>query len=117
MLQTPELSQAIEGLYRVFKRYGLRSSTDACSCHHSAEEERRIHRGPLNSLSHEDLQQYAMDAIYTWGTGDDFKHFIPRIFELLTQQEPHHGRSFPDAASVLCRLSYDSWCSSHWRTW
>lgn len=84
MLQTPELNKAIENLYRVFQHYELRNDTDACTCHHTPEDERRIHRAPLNQLSCHDLQGYAMDAIYTWGTGDDFKHFIPRLFELLT---------------------------------
>ncbi len=116
MLQTLELCEAIENLYRVFQGYELRSNTDACLCHHSAEDEHRIHRKPLNKLSHNDLQQYATDAIYTWGTGDDFKHFVPRLFELLTQPV-ESGCSFPDAASILGKLSYESWCSSHWRSW
>ena len=114
MLQTPELNKAIENLYRVFRRYELRNDTDACSCHHTPEDERRIHRAPLNQLSCHDLRDYAMDAIYTWGTGNDFKHFIPRLFELLTQASTH---DFVDAASVFGKLPYESWCSSSWRTW
>src|SRR5207244_42200 len=116
MLQTPELAAAIETLYRVFRRYELRNNTDACSCHHSGQEERRLHSKPLNKLSCCDLQQYARDAIYTWGTGDDFKHFLPRIFELLTTK-PDPGLDLDTAASIFGRLSYESWCSTRWRTW
>lgn len=116
MLQTPKLSEAIEALYRVFQRYGLRSNTDACSCHHTAEDEQRIHRQPLRKLSQNDLRAYAMDAVYTWGTGDDFKHFIPRLFELLTQSSDY-GRDFEHPAGVFGKLVYESWCSSCWRSW
>ena len=56
-----------------------------------------------------------MDAVYTWGTGDDFKHFIPRLFELLAQTSGQ--RNFVDPSSVFGRLTYESWCSSSWRTW
>ena len=114
MLQTPELNKAIENLYRVFQPYELRNDTDACTCHHTPEDERHIHRAPLNQLSCHDLRDYAMDAIYTWGTGNDFKHFIPRLFELLTQTS---GHDFVDAATVFAKLTYESWCSSSWCTW
>jgi hypothetical protein len=117
MQQTPRLSQAIENLYAVFWRYELRAHTDACSCnacHHTAEDEQRLHRRPLKNLSCSDLREYAMDAIYTWGTGDDFRHFIPRLFELLTQAGEH---DFVHAAAVFTKLNYESWCSSSWHTW
>src|SRR5580765_3157892 len=117
MQQTPRLGHAIENLYAVFQRYELRAHTDACACnacHHTTEDEQRLHRTPLSNLSCSDLRDYAMDAIYTWGTGDDFKHFIPRLFELLTQAS---GHDFADAAAVFTKLNYESWCSSSWRTW
>jgi len=83
MLRTPKLNDAIETLYEAFRNYELRSTTDSCSCCHSPEDELRLQSKPLNKLSGRALRIYAMDAIYTWGTGDDFKHFIPRLFELL----------------------------------
>jgi hypothetical protein len=70
----------------------------------------------LRKLSRNDLRDYAMDAVYTWGTGDDFKHFIPRLFELLTQA-PDYGHDFVHPASVFGKLAYESWCSSSWRSW
>jgi hypothetical protein len=116
MLQTPALAAAIETLYRTFRRYELRSNTGACSCHHTEQDELRIHSKPLNKLSESDLRQYAMDAIYIWGTGEDFKHFIPRLFELLTVASDPADK-FAHPADVFTKLNYDSWCSTHWRTW
>lgn len=113
MLQTPELAAAIDTLYRVFRRYELRNNTDPCPCCHSTQAELAVHHKPVNKLSSRDLHQYAMDAIYTWGTGDDFKHFLPRLFELLVTD----SEEFVDAASVFSKLTYESWCSTSWRTW
>jgi hypothetical protein len=115
MLQTPRLREGIEGLYRVFQRYELRSDLDPCPCCHMPQQGQRLRHTPLNKLSRIDLRDYAMDAVYTWGTGDDFKHFIPRLFELLAQTSEQ--RDFVDPASVFGRLTYESWCSSSWRTW
>jgi hypothetical protein len=116
MLQTPALREAIENLYQVFQRYHLRTHTDACPCCHSEQDEQRIHRKPLHKLSSEDLHDYAVDAIYTWGTGDDFKHFLPRLLELLTQRT-NEGPWFPDPANIFTKLTYESWCSTSWKTW
>jgi len=113
MLQTQELAAAIETLYRVFRRYELRSTTDPCPCCHAPQDEVCLHRKPLHELSGRDLQQYAMDAIYTWGSGDDFKHFLPRLFEVLVT----NGDEFFDAAGVFSRLTYESASSTDWRTW
>ena len=54
-----------------------------------------------------------MDAIYPWGTGDDFKHFLPRLFELMVTE----GDDFVDAASIIGRLNYESASSTRWRSW
>jgi hypothetical protein len=113
MLLTPELAASIETLYRVFRRYELRSSTDPCPCCHSTEDKRSVRHKPLNKLSSRDLRQYAMDAIYTWGTGDDFKHFLPRLCELVRTE----GGDFVSAAAIFAKLNYESWSSTRWRTW
>jgi len=115
MLQTPALSESIENLYRAFQPYELRPHTDACPCCHTEGADLGLHRKPLRKLSTSDLRDYAMDAIYTWGTGDDFKHFISRIFELLVSRQERHD--FVDAAAVFRKLMYESWCSNSWRTW
>lgn len=113
MLLTPELAASIEMLYQVFRRYELRGNTNPCPCCHSSQDEQSVRHKPLNKLSSSDLQQYAMDAIYTWGTRDDFKHFLPRLFELLVVD----GDTFVDPAAVFGKLNYESYDSTRWRTW
>ena len=36
----------------------------------------------LRDLTDTDLKKYAFKALTTWGNADDFRHFLPRLFEL-----------------------------------
>gem|GEM_PF-861358 len=116
MLQTPELTAAIENSYRTFAVYPLRTDTGPCSCCHSPQDNHRLCAKPLRMLGPKDLRTYAYDALYTWGDEVDFKHFLPRIMELLAQANGD-GPAFVDPESVFHKLSYQSSCSSGWRTW
>ncbi len=116
MLQTPELEQAIEGLYSTFSRYELRPNTDPCPCCHGPEDERSLHVKPLAKLSQKDLSKYATDALYTWGMQADFKHFLPRLFELAAESSTFEVDCI-DLASLFTKLAYESSDSSSWRSW
>jgi len=108
MNQTPELVSAIEQLYRTFASYQLHENTDACPCCHRSQDEERLHRKELRQLNAHDLEQYAMDALFVWGGVYDFKHFIPRIFELSVTC----GDDFLDPEMIFNKLHY-----GEWRTW
>ena len=110
VLVTSQLSEAVERLYSVFERYRLRPNTDACPCHHTTQEEQQLHVPLLRKLSQSDLRTYAMDALYIWGNEEDFKHFLPRIFELLAESRDFE---FVDPQMVFRKLVYQS----HWRSW
>lgn len=103
-----ELRAAIENLYRVFANYPLRPDTGPCPCCHSAYDEERLHQKSLRKLGKEDLEKYAFDALYVWGVVDDFKHFLPRIFEL----EAESGDDFLHPQVALGKLT-----SAEWRYW
>ncbi len=72
---TPEcleaLTAAIETLYEVFEPY---PSSFALACD-----------APLRELTQSDLADFARDALIASGQPEDFKHFLPRIFELMLQ--------------------------------
>src|SRR3954465_8902937 len=57
-----------------------------------------------------------MDALYTWGTGEDFKHFLPRIFELQVGAS-RNCFALVDPSLIVPKLNYSSWCSTNWRSW
>jgi hypothetical protein len=107
MKETAQLRASIDALYRTFAEYPLRADTNACLCCHSSSDEKRLHLKPLQNLSAGDLRQYANDALFVWGDIDDFKHFLPRIFELLVAQ----GDSFVDPQVALGKLYLSSWQS------
>lgn len=105
MEETGKLRAAIENLYAVFASYPLRDDTNPCPCCHSPEDEKRLHRASLRNLSTEHLQQYATDALLVWGSEPDFKHFLPRIFEL----EVGNGWEFVDPEVVFSKLRHGQW--------
>lgn len=104
MRQTAELRSAIEELYSAFAGYLLREDTEACPCCHTAQDEQRLHRKELRELDTEYLLKYSFDALFVWGGVDDFKHFLPRIFELITT----HPDQF-EIPVVLHKLHHGQW--------
>jgi len=79
---TKELNASIEKLYATFARYPLRASMDACPCCVTDEDMGRLCSKELRGLEENDISLYAYKAMTTWGDVEDFKHFLPRIFEL-----------------------------------
>ncbi len=105
---SPELRERIEGLYSAFTGYPLKPDTNACPCCHSEEDERMVHRKPLRQLGPEHLQKYATDALLVWGDEDTYRHFLPRIYELVaTLQDPDFSDVGQEA--LFARLRYGVW--------
>lgn len=98
------LSQAIEELYLVFGSYRVGKRVQGCPCCTTLEEEQQLVARPLRSLTGDDLGSYAMSALYTWGSERDFKHFLPRILQLLVE-----GTLWVDVQSVYAKLPYARW--------
>jgi hypothetical protein len=64
----------------------------------------------LQKLTADDLKEYASDALYTWGGEHDFKHFLPRLLELLViAKDP--GLELVDPEALFRKLPYASWRS------
>lgn len=105
MEETDELRDAIENLYETFASYLLRDDTNACSCCHSTSDEQRVHAKPLRELNEDNLREYARDALFVWGNADDFRHFLPRIFELTVA----YGDGFEDPQVVIGKLYHAEW--------
>jgi len=81
-----ELHEAIEQLYKTFNKYPANPNMDGSPMYHDlAQWNRALLAKPLRELSmDEDLNVYYAKAMTTWGNVNDFKHFLPRILELLT---------------------------------
>lgn len=93
-----------ERLYRVFSRYPFPSDMEGCPCCVSDEHLRLLRSKPLRQLGGEELSRYVFKAMTTWGTEDDFKYYLPRIFELYIS-----GWDGIDTFLVLDKLLYGKW--------
>ena len=104
---TKELKITIERLYETFSCYPFNEKMEGCPCCVSSTDKEKIHTKELRQLDEEDLSRYAFKAITTWGNTDDFKHYLPRIFELLSTTD-----FIVDTFVVLGKLHY-----TKWKTW
>ncbi len=108
---TAELHAAIDGLYDAFAgyarlpppRYGEAADPVAFGAHLAAK--------PLRQLGPTDVALFAFKAMTTWGAPDDFRHYLPRIFELLAEDG---AGTWIDAQVAVGKLAYGRWQA--WRS-
>jgi len=94
---------ALEALYATFSRYDG-AHLEGCPHCVSFEENAALRRTPLRKLGGEELYHYLFKAMTTWGTEEDFKHFIPRLLEVYASSN--------DAWLLCDKLAY-----ARWRSW
>jgi hypothetical protein len=99
------LANAVDELYSAFSRYPLKARIEGCPCCVGDEDRARLHSQSLRALSADDLERYASKALTTWGDADDFRHFLPRLLELLTG----HPHDMLATEIVLSKLGYAGW--------
>jgi len=104
---TEYLEIAIEELYTTFSAYPFRSTMEGCPCCVSQGDKEKLHSKKLRELEGKDLSKYARKALTTWGDLNDFKHYLPRIFELLSTTY-----FAVDAFVIFGKLEYGAW-----KTW
>ena len=80
------LTESIECLYLTFENYTLRPHIDACPCCVDANDQQKIRSRRLRELGPNELGLFANYAVGLFGDADDFKHFLPRLFEILLEQ-------------------------------
>lgn len=94
---------AVAQLYSTFQRYPLRAKIDSCPCCRTPSETRHLHTKSLKTLDAEDLFLFTFRAMTTVGDANDFRHFLPRILELLPNDFP------VEPEVVLGKLDYAEW--------
>jgi hypothetical protein len=108
LLKSPDtLRDAISNLYRVFGRYTRPPHTSFSEyAGISNEEAALLTSRPLRDLQPEHLTLYAMKAVTTWGDVDEFRHYLPRILELIAL----YPDGWIDVAGFIARLDAGNWC-------
>ena len=98
----------MEALYSTFAPYRLRPHVEGCPCCVTDEHQKQIHSKSLRELQPKQLEDFGFKVMSTWGSVEDFKHFLPRLFEIQT-----FGPDWLTDSEVLFgKLDY-----GHWLTW
>lgn len=101
---TEALQKTIVHLYDLFSKYPFNPTISGCPCCIHEADKQLLHSKLLKELTDEDLSRYAHKAMTTWGTVDDYKHYLPRIIELICS-----SNSFLDVSGLLSKLDYGNW--------
>ena len=101
---TTKFEIAIEQLYKTFSKYPFKSKIEGCPCCVSDSDKATLHSKPLRELEDEDISYYAFKAMTTFGDLEDFKHYLPRIFELTAKR-----KLVVDTFVILGKLEYGKW--------
>ena len=104
-----DFNAALEGLYHVFAPYPFRANMECCIPHCFEQSEiDALGAKPLRLLEERELSSFACSLLLTCGEVEDFKHFLPRLFELTATS----GLDLTDAEIVIGKLG-----RAEWRTW
>lgn len=103
MTVSQELALQTENLYSKFANYPLPPKIEGCPHCVGEEDESLLHAKPLPQLTVEDLDKYVFKALTTWGDLAAFKHFLPRILELLYGNQ---ATRFFDPQLIANKLNY-----------
>ncbi|WP_344050082.1 hypothetical protein [Planotetraspora silvatica] len=97
----------MDALYAAFSRYPLPAKADVCDHCVPAELVRAARAAPLRMLSASALEPYVWNGLFTWGDIEEFKHYLPRLLDLLIIEE--FGALH--ASSLMLRVGV------RWRRW
>ncbi|MBO9659580.1 MAG: hypothetical protein J7527_12225, partial [Chitinophagaceae bacterium] len=104
---TPRLKNAIDNLYSTFSIYPGNRKMQASPLYNEVDKwNHLLFSKPLRQLSSDDLSNFLLKAISTWGKLTDLKHFLPRILELIASGDP-----LCDTDTVYQKLLYANWKS------
>lgn len=80
-----KLQEANQQLYLTFGKYSPKAPMNACPCGCISDDDKlKLLSKDLKTITTDDISKYAFKAMSTWGDLEDFKHFLPRIFELMS---------------------------------
>ncbi len=100
------LQAVLENLYHTFSKYTT-AGIHHCDCGCiDPDNVKKLSSKPLRELETDDLISYHGSALYTWGDLDHYKHFLPRICELISVKRDF---SYVTLDELYCKLDYAEW--------
>jgi hypothetical protein len=104
-----DMDAAVERLYYAFNKYSTWSHQPGCPCCTDPDLAVPLRTKKIRDLTHTELVEFGNSALLTWGNADDFRHFLPRLFELSTV-EPE-TQTMWDTGMVFNKLGHGDWRS------
>lgn len=102
------LSASVERLYDVFAKYKQPARSHSSPFSGITEQHKaRLYSKPMRDLAEDDLWTYVRHAMTTWGDISEYKHYLPRLYELLVM---HPG--WTDTGQLIGQLD-----TAEWRQW
>ena len=80
-----KLQKAVDDLFDAFAHYRMSDPMSCCDHCVSPDEVRRLRSTPLRELTHDDLWTIATNIVLTMGDDRDYRYFLPRMIEGLTE--------------------------------
>jgi len=82
-----EVEKAVENLYGAFSRYPRPVKVECCPCGCTKlDASAQLLAVPLRELCFADLTDYCHSAMSTQGSVDNFRYFLPRLFQGITEE-------------------------------
>lgn len=100
-----KLDLAISELYEVFSAYAAPAVPSASAIGITEADLAALYGPALRDLRPHDVAKYARRALNTWGDTSEFRHFLPRLFELAAR-EPG---SWCDVDLLIGKLQAAQW--------
>jgi len=104
-------TQEIKDIYSIFSKYKLGNPVTGHYCQVCLSEEDNIYfqTTPLHLIRPGNLSRYFSSVGIMEENGNDFKYFIPRILEIMYNDEEDGSFFFPQVWDRLSEANYTSW--------
>src|SRR5450756_996906 len=102
-----QIAEAINSLYETFRRYPRPTEIKCCPCG-CTEPDVAAHLlvTSLRNLRFLDLADYSFSAISTQGSVNDFRYFLPRLFQGIAEESYSYSEE-----SLFHKLRYAKWAT------
>jgi hypothetical protein len=103
------LRERVRKVYAAFRGYRLAPHIEPDPCFPSVCDDGPLRAERLHLLPAAAFDRYQLKAMTTWGSVEDFKHFLPRLLEIIANAESNETLPQVEAWMVFGKLSYGQW--------
>jgi len=104
-----ELKNLIVQLYEVFAPYDSIDDLDSCSACYTSEQTEILKSVPASKIGTKLARKLLWEAKDHWKSPSVYKHFLPRILEVMSPPESEEDLFPVHLIEVLEQLNFSSW--------